>query len=104
MMNLGTVLKMLGVEISPTVLGQIEALIPQIPAKANELIAANMAAIKQFDDRLRAIEATQQQLLGQQDFITRSLRDGGRTERDGHRGEDPSGGYISGNYFAGRKS
>ena len=55
-MNLATILKMLGVKVSPETVAQLQVLIPQIPTKVNELINANMAAIKSFDSRLQKIE------------------------------------------------
>jgi len=61
MMALGSIFKMLGVKVPPATVAQIEALIPQIPTKANELIAANMAAIKNFDDRLQVLEGLAEQ-------------------------------------------
>jgi DNA repair exonuclease SbcCD nuclease subunit len=53
-MNLGMILKMLGVKVAPEQLAQLEAIIPQIPAKISEVIAYLNGAIKNFDDRLRA--------------------------------------------------
>jgi hypothetical protein len=81
-MNLGAILKMLGVKISPETLAQIEALIPQVPAKANELISANMAAIKNFDERLRTLEELAEQHRLALNTLIQENRYGRRIERD----------------------
>ena len=90
-MNLTTILKMLGVKVSPEIVAQLQALIPQIPAKANELISANMAALKSFDERLTKIEELQLQILGQQDFLCRAMRQNGE-KNNGRRTDSNSGG------------
>lgn len=58
-MNLGMLLKMLGVKISPEDLAKVEAIIPQIPARAQQLIAfAN-----NLDARLKSVERKQVEIL-----------------------------------------
>lgn len=61
-MNFVAILKMLGIKLAPETAAQIQAMIPQIPGKVNELIKANAAAIKNFDERLSRIEAALERL------------------------------------------
>jgi len=56
-MNLGGILKMLGVKISPQTTAQIEAVIPQIPSIVQQGIATVNGAVQNFDQRLKALEA-----------------------------------------------
>jgi len=55
-MNLATILKMLGVKIPPDKMAAIEAFIPQIPVKGQQVIDGVNFALKNFDERLRALE------------------------------------------------
>jgi hypothetical protein len=57
MMNLGGILKMLGIKISPETTAQIEAVIPQIPTIVQQGIATVNGAVQNFDQRLKALEA-----------------------------------------------
>jgi len=54
-MNLGMLLKMLGVKISPEDLAKIEATIPQLPKIVQQMITV----VNGFDERLRLIELSQ---------------------------------------------
>lgn len=58
-MNLGALLKMLGIKVPPEVVKQIEAMIPQLPGKVQETIVLINAAVQNFDGRLRQIELVQ---------------------------------------------
>ena len=49
-------LKALGLEIAPEHLAMLQALIPQLPAKINEVVQGINAALANFDARLRALE------------------------------------------------
>ena len=50
-------LKALGLEITSEHIAMLQALIPQLPAKINEVAQAINAALANFDSRLRVIEA-----------------------------------------------
>jgi hypothetical protein len=79
-MNLGSVLKMLGVKIEPVVIAKIEAAIPQMPALVNAVVAR----VNTFDERIRFIEIKQ---AACEDLLLRILREveSGRFEFDGDR-------------------
>lgn len=62
-MNLGTVVKMLGIKVPPETVAQIEAIIPQLPARANQVIQVVNSSLQNFDERLRALEAGQREIL-----------------------------------------
>jgi hypothetical protein len=49
-------LKSLGVNITDKDLKTVEAIIPQIPAKVNEIVAFIRERDKNFEERLRALE------------------------------------------------
>jgi hypothetical protein len=55
-MNLGTILNMLGVKVPPDTIKKIEEFIPQVPAKANQLIGAVNGTLQNFDARLVKLE------------------------------------------------
>jgi hypothetical protein len=55
-MNLATILKMLGVKIPPDKMAALEAFIPQIPMKGQQVIDGVNFALKNFDERLKALE------------------------------------------------
>lgn len=55
-MNITSILKILGVKIPPDKLAQIEALLPQIPEKANQIVSSVNHALRTSDQRLTAIE------------------------------------------------
>jgi hypothetical protein len=63
MMNLGAILKMLGIKIPPETVKQIEDLIPKIPGIVQQGIITINAALRRYDDRLARIERTQLQIL-----------------------------------------
>ena len=50
---------MLGVKVTPEQVAAIEAIIPQIPGKIQQTINVVNAALQNFDERLRNIEANQ---------------------------------------------
>lgn len=77
-MNLGLLLKMLGVKVTPEQIAAIEAIIPQIPGKIQQTINVINAALQNFDARLRALEQNQLIILKQLEDI----RDGGRNNSD----------------------
>jgi len=58
-MNLGLLLKMLGVKVTPEQIAAIEAIIPQIPGKIQQTINVVNAALQNFDERLRVLEDRQ---------------------------------------------
>lgn len=72
-MNLGTILKMLGIKLPPDKLAQIEAMLPQIPGKVNEIITANAAAIKRYDEKLEGIERRQHLIMDSLNTIREEL-------------------------------
>ena len=49
-------LKSLGLEVTPETLAMLSALLPQIPAKINEVITHVNATLQNFDQRLKTIE------------------------------------------------
>lgn len=55
MPGLAMMLKALGIKITPETLAQIEALLPQIPAKVNQLIEWNRTALIKFSTSLESI-------------------------------------------------
>lgn len=81
-MNLGTILKMLGIKLPPDKLAQIEAMLPQVPAKINEVLKANQAAIVRYDEKLDGIERRQLIILDRLALIQKELADGRRTIRN----------------------
>ena len=58
-MNLGLLLKMLGVKVTPEQIAAIEAIIPQIPGKIQQTINVINAALQNFDERLQILEDRQ---------------------------------------------
>ena len=79
MFNLGVIMKAVGVKIAPDKLAQIEAMIPQIPAKVNELINFNAAAVRRYDEKLEEIHQKQILLAGQLNQIKEMIADGQRS-------------------------
>ena len=77
-MNLAIILKALGVKIAPESAAQIQALIPQIPGKVNELIKYNVDAVKRLDERLEGIERRQHLIMDALNQIKEQLSDGKR--------------------------
>ncbi len=60
-MNLGLLLKMLGVKVTPEQVAMIEAIIPQVPGKIQQVVTVINGSLQNFDHRLRALE-TQESL------------------------------------------
>ena len=87
-MNLGIILKMLGVKFAPEHVARIEEMIPQVPAKVNQAIAVMNGALRNFDDRLKAIENKQIEIL--------EVLRGQRTIGSGEYGENRDRGTGSG--------
>jgi hypothetical protein len=58
-----TALKAAGIKISPETVRQLEVLIPQLPARANEVIEYVRRWQADFEARLTAIEETQRKIL-----------------------------------------
>ena len=70
MMDLGTILKVLGVKIPPETIKQIEAMAPQIPGRVVQAIAV----INSFDARLARMEEALERIevyVGSSDDINR---------------------------------
>lgn len=65
-MDIGTLLsallKAFGVKANPEHIAQIEAIIPQVPAKAEQIIVAVNTAITGADERLSGLERRMDQL------------------------------------------
>lgn len=57
MMNLGSILKMMGVKVAPEHVAKAEEIIPQLPGLINRIVQTFNSTIKNFDDRLARIEA-----------------------------------------------
>ncbi len=55
-MNLGLLLKMLGVKVTPEQIAMIEAIIPQIPGRIQQAVTVINGSLQNFDQRLKAIE------------------------------------------------
>ncbi len=62
-MNLGLLLKMLGVKVTPEQVAMIEAIIPQVPGKIQQIVAVVNGSLQNFDMRLRALEENQRALM-----------------------------------------
>jgi hypothetical protein len=62
-MNLGSILRILGVKMTREQVKQLEEILPQIPAKAGEVVKAVNDSLRNFDERLRGIEARQEEIL-----------------------------------------
>lgn len=54
---------MLGVKIAPEQVAMIEAIIPQIPSHVQGAVALINGAVKNFDQRLQALERGQKEIL-----------------------------------------
>lgn len=72
-MSLALIMKALGVKIPPETLAQVERIIPQIPARANQAIQLINAAVQQADQRARALEARMQILEDKIDALVNLL-------------------------------
>lgn len=64
-MNIGAVLKMFGVTVDQKHIKAAEDLIPKVPALVNEVVTKINAGMNNFDQRLRALEASNQEILGE---------------------------------------
>lgn len=84
MVSINPILKMLGIKVSDQDIANLEALIPQIPSKATEIVIFVNNAVTNFHERLLAIEKSQQEILEQ-------LR-GKRNAPNGVGGSDPATG------------
>ena len=73
-MNLGTILKMLGVSVPPDTVKKIEEFIPQVPARANQLIGVVNGTLQNFDARLVKLERMLQLMEAQQREILEVLK------------------------------
>jgi hypothetical protein len=82
LMNLKSILKMLGIKIADETARQIEVLIPQIPTKVNQLIEMNSAAVKNFDERLKVLERLNSEQCLHLSEIQKELNNGRRSNRD----------------------
>lgn len=58
-MQLSSVLKMVGLDISEQDLQTLQAIIPQLPAKINEVVTAINLTLINFHERLEALERQQ---------------------------------------------
>jgi len=72
---------MLGVKIPPETVAQIEAIVPQLPAKIQEIIGVVNSTLQNFDKRLKAIETA---LAAQNELLVKLLEVyNGRTDSGG---------------------
>ena len=62
---LSIVLKSFGVTVTPEQVKAVEDLIPQLPAKVNEIVGIFNSALQNFDARLQAVEAQLVELRGE---------------------------------------
>jgi hypothetical protein len=76
-MNLGAILKMLGIKVPPEVVGQIEAILPKLPAIIQQSIATINGALRTYDERLTNIEQTQLRILEELQNVNSSERPAG---------------------------
>ncbi len=83
MVSISPILKMLGIKVSEQDIANVEALIPQIPAKASEIVIFVNNAVTNFHERLVALEKGQQEIL-------KELRNG-RTESESRPTDSISG-------------
>jgi hypothetical protein len=60
---LPTLIKSFNINISPEVVKQIEQIVPQLPAKVNEVIRMNQAYWKDAQERLTRIEEQNKRIL-----------------------------------------
>jgi hypothetical protein len=96
-MNLGLLLKMLGVKIAPEQIAQIEALLPQLPGKLQEIIGVVNSSLQNVDHRLRAIEAQimllNTAITAQNEFLIKlvEVQNGGRPYGDNDGDARPAG-------------
>ena len=88
-MNLSFIMRALGIKITPEQCAQIEAIIPQIPAKIQEIVIAVNGSLRNFDERLKIIEATQRVIVEVLCDVRRKLDDSdGDNARPAGRGDN----------------
>ena len=68
---------MLGIKVPPETIGQIEAILPRVPAIVQQSIASINGALRVYDERLARIEATQLRILEKLDEHNSSERPAG---------------------------
>lgn len=87
-------LKAVGVKVSSEVLAQTEAMLPQLPTRINEAIQFILQWQRNFDTRLKAIEATQvdilEKILGLRKEVLNGRTINGPGSQGGNRGS-PAG-------------
>ena len=81
-MKLDLILKMLGVKVAPETVAQIEAVLPQLPSKIQEVIAMVNTAIQQGDKRLWILEEQMKLIRVSQEIILEAVLNG-RTDSGG---------------------
>jgi hypothetical protein len=74
-MNLTAILRVLGVKITPEQIAQLEAIIPQIPARSKAIIEAVNQMIERNDAKMDAIVQQQQAIRAKFDFMSQALLD-----------------------------
>ena len=103
-MNIATILKVLGIKIPPETAAQIEAIIPQIPAKVQGVLVLVNSAVQNFDARLAAIEANLIRVRDTQLIILEVLENGSGDTRPAGAGANQraiESGNGTGSYGAG---
>jgi hypothetical protein len=72
-MNVSLILKALGIKIPDDALRKIETLIPQIPGRVSQAIEVVNSTIKQADERMSALEASNARIIEQNKVIQAAL-------------------------------
>ncbi len=62
-MGIQMLLKALGVNITPEQAAMVEALIPQIPAKLNQVVVSVNSSMENFDQRLKTLERQSEHII-----------------------------------------
>lgn len=75
------ILKALGIKLSPEAAAKLQAMLPQIPEKVNELIKYNVDAVKRLDEKLEGIERRQHLIMDSLNQIKEQLHDGQRSRQ-----------------------
>lgn len=73
-MNLATILKFLGVKVTSEQIAQLEIVIPQIPARAVEIIKYVNLSVSNFESRLGVLEQGQNRIIHGQELLLLSLK------------------------------
>jgi cystathionine beta-lyase family protein involved in aluminum resistance len=76
MVSLSPILKMLGIKVTEQDVANVEALIPQIPAKATEIVVFVNNAVTNFHQRLEALEKTEAMNAQKIDKILEYIQNG----------------------------